>query len=150
LQGQAPIAADVYNQCQVVDIMCQHGLATKHPSGAVALTSNAVIAVQEVRSPVPILDMKRESGKPFTTYELRRELCNNGWSFGLSAWECSVHERRMMNHNHQTYYVLLFEHFQRVVTLAAQNWFSHSQKHGYYKVLKIMCETNPFERYLAA
>ena len=110
----------------------------KHPLEIEAMEQHemATVSVTVMSKPVTATPLDVSE---FTTYESRKHLQENGWSFVETAFDCSVKHKRMMKFQCKEYYILLIIHPQAVQHLTEWKSFSHAQKRGYYAAVTVLC-----------
>lgn len=126
-----------------VAAMQRHGLVfLNSTTGFWSLSSMATVSITSLEHPVLVAASDDSS---MTAFEGRAKLLRQGWEVCEFAINCSVSRKRMMKFQCREYYRVLIMHFEMVSNLAAEQCFSHSQKHGYYDVISAVCAATPFE-----
>ncbi len=126
-----------------LEAMQRHGMVCKNAAGHVQLSSLATVSITVISKPKSV-----RAGVPndsLTAYESRQTLQDRGWTVTEYGLNCSVQHCRMMKYQCKEYFSLLLCHQDRLLNLTDANCFSHVQKHGYYKVIWIVCCANPFD-----
>lgn len=131
---------------QEIQVMQKHGMICKNPNGHLQLSSLATVSVTVISKPQKVKG--RIDSSSATAYEGRQRLQDKGWTVTEYGLNCSVQHLRMMKYQCKEYYSLLLCHQEHLLVLTDANCFSHVQKHGYYKVIGILCCANPFDAYL--
>ena len=130
----------VQKHSRVVSTMEQHGLLHRNScTSSCTLTSMATVTVISMSNPCSV------TRAPFTAFEGRFHLMQDGWAVTDLAYDCSVEGRRMMQFQCAEYYMLLKDCYQQVLQLTEHELFSHAQKRMYYTVVQTVCSQVPFE-----